>query len=397
MAIEDEIKTVEEIGTALAQMIQLQAGMIKDLQQQVADQKALILQLGENQKQLLTEITLNRYQINAAQDNIYNLVAGTIGYSEDAKRQIFLDMPKAAGKKRIWQLITAETMYELDREAKKAGRPVFLIFGTLLGCLRHHGFIPWDDDIDTAIMDGDFAKLYDFIAKDADSPIRLDITYAPKSFAIQCRAVFKDSVLPGCRAFSDVFPFHYITKDTPESFNKFAEVKGHLTDRFTAINEKYASFLAENPEPPVPVGAMLLDRDLETAGYSDVAIEAAKASRAAIQELIDTGLMVPDSQKYDSQDRHADHFGAESIKYSIYSYRSHGSPLLSVDRVFPLQKAEFEEEYYNVPYDADWVIRHTHGDYLTLPHDIHMSHEDLPQSAEELEAILDTARKIRNN
>ena len=55
---------------------------------------------------------------------------------------------------RTLQLIELELLQEVDRICRKCGIHYNIIAGTLLGAVRHGGFIPWDDDADVAMLRG---------------------------------------------------------------------------------------------------------------------------------------------------------------------------------------------------------------------------------------------------
>ena len=48
--------------------------------------------------------------------------------------------------------IELDIMDEIDRVCAAHGVEYFLGYGTLLGAVRHGGFIPWDDDMDIVMM-----------------------------------------------------------------------------------------------------------------------------------------------------------------------------------------------------------------------------------------------------
>lgn len=63
-----------------------------------------------------------------------------------------------------------EILVFLDRTCREQGLVYYLAYGTLLGAVRHKGFIPWDDDIDVWMPRSDFMKLLDYLRAENKDP-----------------------------------------------------------------------------------------------------------------------------------------------------------------------------------------------------------------------------------
>lgn len=63
------------------------------------------------------------------------------------------------------QLIAFKALKDIDSIFKENGIKYFLLAGSLLGAIRHKGFIPWDDDIDIGIFQEDKEKAYTLLRR----------------------------------------------------------------------------------------------------------------------------------------------------------------------------------------------------------------------------------------
>ena len=61
-----------------------------------------------------------------------------------------------------------QIMIEIDRVCRKHDIKYSLAFGTLIGAIRHKGFIPWDDDIDVFMTRDNYDKFKEVIKTDLD-------------------------------------------------------------------------------------------------------------------------------------------------------------------------------------------------------------------------------------
>lgn len=64
------------------------------------------------------------------------------------------------------QLTELALMKDFDRICKKHGLRYHLLGGTLLGAVRHGGFIPWDDDVDLCMPRPDYMRFLDIAGEE---------------------------------------------------------------------------------------------------------------------------------------------------------------------------------------------------------------------------------------
>ena len=80
------------------------------------------------------------------------------------KEEVRCDYLVTDKMKRIWA-VYLDMYLSFSEVCEKYGLKHFVIAGTLLGAIRHNGFIPWDDDFDVGMMREDYEKFVK-VAKD---------------------------------------------------------------------------------------------------------------------------------------------------------------------------------------------------------------------------------------
>lgn len=115
------------------------------------------------------------------------------------------------------QLALLDILKDIDKVCKKYDIPYWLEAGTLLGSVRHKGFIPWDDDIDIAMKRNDYNRFIDIAQKEFGDEYFVQNWHTDLNYGLTFTKVIKNYTIysqysnreVGARQgfFVDVFPF----------------------------------------------------------------------------------------------------------------------------------------------------------------------------------------------
>lgn len=94
--------------------------------------------------------------------------------------EVFIFDNTYLGKLEKVQKILLGYLLEIDRICKKHDIKYFLAGGTLLGAIRHHGFIPWDDDADVMMLREDYDKFQKVVQQELPDNIFMQIPQTEK-------------------------------------------------------------------------------------------------------------------------------------------------------------------------------------------------------------------------
>ncbi len=246
---------------------------------------------------------------------------------------------------------------ELDRVCQELGIGYFICGGTMLGYMRHKGFIPWDDDVDVAMLRADYDKFlaeagpllkekFFLQTRESDpnipylfSKLRIDDTEYVTKYN-EYRNFHKGLCL-------DIFPFDYVPNDLKER-EKFVNEVIELSKEHHKVA---GGQLEEYPEPFPP--------------RNEEERQLIEEEKAAIKEYWNISLK-DTQQKYLEKatmyNDKAEALGLKTVASYIPSYT-----YIDIADLLPYQRGMFEDIEVSVPKRPDIFLEMQYGDYMQLP------------------------------
>lgn len=151
------------------------------------------------------------------------------------KEEVRNDYKISSEMKKIWS-VELDLFNQLDKICKKHNITYYADGGTLLGAVRHHGFIPWDDDMDFMMYRDDFEKLCS-VASEFKEPYFFQ-TEETDPGSLRCHAQLRNSNTTGILKFEkdkkypfnqgifiDIFPLDNVPENRNERLDFVNKLK----------------------------------------------------------------------------------------------------------------------------------------------------------------------------
>ncbi|MBQ8751318.1 MAG: LicD family protein [Alphaproteobacteria bacterium] len=237
------------------------------------------------------------------------------------------DLKPARGILRDIQLSSLKILKEIDKVCKEHKLTYWIDYGTLIGAVRHKGFIPWDDDIDICMIRDDYERFVEIFNKNNTDTNLKAIFFKDHIGEILIKVVHTD--IPNL-VFVDIFPVDYCYKQMDdeekiifsERLKKLSSTHIKLFKNYTSQDDYRESFI--------------------------------KLRNENIKEIIPNDNAKP------------------SLFYGLEFY--HKEPTFNCfdwDTIFPLKSINFEGIDFPCVNDEDIYLTMVFGDYMQLPNRLH--------------------------
>ena len=260
---------------------------------------------------------------------------------------------------------------EIDRVCQELGIGYFCCGGTMLGHVRHGGFIPWDDDIDVGMLRADYEVFRARAAEviDADrffvqtresdpnipylfSKVRMNGTEYITEYN-QHRDFHKGICV-------DVFPFDYVPNGRGAQEKQALAAKAAARSHHAVVNRQYPEYFQESTETR---------RDLDW-------WIAQKIGRAAAKRSWDKSLAAT-QRAYDKvATRHNKDAAEKKYRYVASFIPSYTMAKVEGD-LLPFQRVEFDGITVNLPARPEVFLRMQYGDFMVWPYPHQRAGHDL--------------------
>lgn len=222
--------------------------------------------------------------------------------------------------------VLIEMMETIKTICEENDIPYFLSDGTLLGSVRHGGFIPWDDDIDVGMLRKDYNRFKKVVKTSLPDIYKVE-TYRLNTHGkhnwlkVMYLEDFKwvDYAGESHQGISiDFFPFDFVPERGQLS------VPGRLFNRLSRI------YYPKVIDGPMPVVRFVLNR------------------------LKLYNLYSPFNKK------------TKTITYGLET-PFYGFAYFDYDEIFPLKTGIFEGREFSIPKNPDHYLKNVYGDYMKIP------------------------------